>query len=110
MTNNERQNRGQEEAGMDDHAEPVRVPCKHRQFGHTGNSAMHFCWAVWVFSMDLPCNWRGRNPAPSPQTASAKRLAILNPVHHYRKVTGYRLALLINFGAYREPEYERIVR
>ena len=31
-------------------------------------------------------------------------------VHNYLKATGYRLALLVNFGAHRELEYERIVR
>ena len=31
-------------------------------------------------------------------------------VHNYLKATGYRLALLVNFGAHRALEYERIVR
>jgi GxxExxY protein len=31
-------------------------------------------------------------------------------VHNDLKATGYRLALLVNFGAHRELEYERIVR
>jgi len=31
-------------------------------------------------------------------------------VHNYLKATGYRLALLVNFAANRELEYERIVR
>jgi GxxExxY protein len=31
-------------------------------------------------------------------------------VHNYLKATGYRLALLVNFGAHHELEYERIVR
>ena len=31
-------------------------------------------------------------------------------VHNYLKATGYRLALLVNFGAHHELDYERIVR
>jgi GxxExxY protein len=31
-------------------------------------------------------------------------------VHNYLKATGHRLALLVNFGAPRQLEYERIVR
>jgi GxxExxY protein len=30
-------------------------------------------------------------------------------VHNYLKATGYRLALLVNFGAHRQLDYERIV-
>jgi GxxExxY protein len=30
--------------------------------------------------------------------------------HNYLKATGYRLALLVNFGAHRQLDYERIVR
>jgi GxxExxY protein len=31
-------------------------------------------------------------------------------VHNYLKATGYRLGLLVNFGAHGQLEYERIVR
>jgi len=31
-------------------------------------------------------------------------------VRNYLKATGYRLALLVNFGAHRQLEYERVVR
>ena len=31
-------------------------------------------------------------------------------VHNYLKATGYRLGLLVNFGAHGKVEYERIVR
>jgi GxxExxY protein len=31
-------------------------------------------------------------------------------VHNYLKATGYRLGLLVNFGAHGKLEYERIVR
>jgi len=31
-------------------------------------------------------------------------------VHNYLKATGYRLGLLVNFGAHPKLEYERIVR
>jgi GxxExxY protein len=31
-------------------------------------------------------------------------------VHNYLKATGYRLGLLVNFGAHGKLQYERIVR
>lgn len=31
-------------------------------------------------------------------------------VHNYQKATGYKLALLVNFGQHPKVEYERIVR